>query len=151
MLWRADLTGAPKNDEAHRRAVTIEALHTYRDNLGGQDGISDLLAYAAEPVRDALGQVLRLINAQRQLHLLSLIQLAQIAPRRSTSRAITAVAVLALLLAVITASRILTLVLVALLILRLRGRLRRTSDRASNVRGQELRADQAREELAGPT
>ncbi len=76
--WRAQLTGARNTDEALRRAVTIRALHEFRAKLGDEDGIAEVLAYAAEPVRQAVETLLVEVNAQRQLHLLSLLQLQNI-------------------------------------------------------------------------
>jgi hypothetical protein len=51
--WQAQLTGARNTNEALRRAVTIRALHEFRAKLGDQDGLAELLAYAADPVRQA--------------------------------------------------------------------------------------------------
>jgi hypothetical protein len=76
--WQAQLTGAPNTDEAHRRAVTIRALHEFRTKFGGEDGIAELLAYAANPVRDAVEALLAEVNQQRRLHLLWLMQLQNI-------------------------------------------------------------------------
>jgi hypothetical protein len=79
--WRALLTGfteASNTNEAHRRAVTIRALHEFRAKLGDEDGIAELLAYAAGQAVDAL---LADVNEQRRLHLLWLMQLQGIEKR----------------------------------------------------------------------
>lgn len=77
--WRAQLTGAPKTDESHRRAVTIRALHEFRAKLGNEDGIAELLVYAADPVREAVDRLLTEVNEQRRRHLMSLMILQNIA------------------------------------------------------------------------
>lgn len=79
--WRAELTGARNTNEALRRAVTIRALHKFRAKLGDEDGIAELLAYAAEPVRQAAFELLAEVNEQRQSHLLWLMQLQNIEKR----------------------------------------------------------------------
>jgi hypothetical protein len=48
------VTGAANNGEAHRRAVTIRALHEFRAKLGDEEGIGEVLAYAADPVRQTV-------------------------------------------------------------------------------------------------
>jgi signal transduction histidine kinase len=82
--WRAQLTGAPNTDEAHRRAVTIRALHEFRTKLGVEDGIAELLAYAADPVRQAVEALLADVNQQRGQHQLLLMQLQNIERQLST-------------------------------------------------------------------
>jgi ParB-like chromosome segregation protein Spo0J len=42
----------------------IQALDEFEINIGGEGGISEIVAYAAEPVRDALDEMLRLIEEQ---------------------------------------------------------------------------------------
>jgi hypothetical protein len=79
--WQAQLTGAPNTDEAHRRAVTIRALHEFRAKLGGEDGIAELLVYAADPVHQAVDAPLAEVNEQRRSHLLWLMQLQSIEKR----------------------------------------------------------------------
>ncbi|CAM3378680.1 hypothetical protein MYCO108962_17695 [Mycobacterium colombiense] len=81
--WRAQLTGAPNTDESHRRAVTIRALHEFRAKLGNEDGIAELLAYAADPVREAVDRLLAEVNEQRRRHLMSLMILQNIAKQLS--------------------------------------------------------------------
>src|ERR1700682_6044980 len=63
--WRAQLTGAENTDENYRRAATIRALDQFRERIGDEDGISEITAYAAEPVRKALDEVLEEVNVQR--------------------------------------------------------------------------------------
>jgi hypothetical protein len=50
-------------DEKLSRATTIRALDLFRDKIG-EDGISEITAYAAEPVREAVDELLELINTQ---------------------------------------------------------------------------------------
>ena len=38
-------------DEAQQRAITVGALHGFRSRIGDEDGIGQLLAYTADPVR----------------------------------------------------------------------------------------------------
>jgi hypothetical protein len=73
--WQAQLTGAENTDENYRRAATIRALDLFREKIGGEDGISEITAYAAEPVREALDEMLEAINAQRRQHIGPLWQL----------------------------------------------------------------------------
>jgi hypothetical protein len=83
--WRAQLTGAANTNEAHRRGVTIRALHKFRAKLGDTDGIAELLAYAADPVRDAVELLLAEVNEQRRRYLVPwLMQLENIEQRRAT-------------------------------------------------------------------
>ena len=39
------------SDRQHQRGAAIRALDQFADKLGGDDGIGELLAYAAPPVR----------------------------------------------------------------------------------------------------
>jgi hypothetical protein len=75
---KAKLTGAENTDENHRRAVTIRALDLFMDRIGGEDGISEITAYAAEPVRKALDEVLEQVNVQRREHMDQLSRLRRI-------------------------------------------------------------------------
>jgi hypothetical protein len=50
------------------RAVTIRALDLFRERIGGEDGISEVTAYAAEPVRQALDEMLKEVDAQHRKH-----------------------------------------------------------------------------------
>jgi len=54
-------------DEKLSRATTIRALDLFRDTIG-EDGISEITAYAAEPVREAVEELLELINTQVRAH-----------------------------------------------------------------------------------
>ena len=54
-------------DEKLSRATTIRALDLFRDTIG-EDGISEITAYAAEPVREAVDELLELINTQVRAH-----------------------------------------------------------------------------------
>ncbi|OSC30691.1 hypothetical protein B8W69_06550 [Mycobacterium vulneris] len=76
--WQAQLTGAENTDEKRRRAMTIRALDLFRDKIGNEDGISEITAYASEPVRKALDEVLEEINEQRRKHLPALLKLRSI-------------------------------------------------------------------------
>jgi hypothetical protein len=59
----------PENpDGDYRRGATIRALDLFSERMGGEDGISEITAYAAEPVRKALDEVLELIDVQRRAH-----------------------------------------------------------------------------------
>ena len=62
--WRAQLTGAENKDEKYRRAATIRALSQFRERIGNEDGVSEITAYAAQPVRDALDEMLEEVNVQ---------------------------------------------------------------------------------------
>ena len=65
---QAQLAGADNTDENHRRAVTIRALDQFRERIGGEDGISEITAYAAEPVRKALDEMLEVVAVQQRQH-----------------------------------------------------------------------------------
>jgi hypothetical protein len=62
------LTSAENTAENYRRGVTIRALDLFRERIGGEDGISEIEAYAAEPVRTALDEILQEVNEQRRIH-----------------------------------------------------------------------------------
>jgi hypothetical protein len=64
--WQAQWT--EDVDEIIRRAGTMTALDEFRNRIGGEDGISEVMAYAAEPVWPALKEVLELINVLRRDH-----------------------------------------------------------------------------------
>ncbi|MGZ4585559.1 MAG: hypothetical protein ACXVYI_14660 [Mycobacterium sp.] len=66
--WRPDLWRPENPDENYRRGATIRALDLFRDKIGGEDGISEIEAYAAEPVRKGLDDLLKLIDLQRREH-----------------------------------------------------------------------------------
>jgi hypothetical protein len=55
-------------ENQHRRAATIRALDQFRDRVGDEDGISEITAYAAEPVRKGLDEVLEQVDVQRREH-----------------------------------------------------------------------------------
>jgi hypothetical protein len=76
--WQAQLTGAENTDEKLRRAATTRALDLFRDRIGGEDGISEITAYGAEPVRNALDEVLEQVNEQRRKHINELLKLRNI-------------------------------------------------------------------------
>jgi hypothetical protein len=72
------------DDELHhldQRALTVRAVHRFKARIGGEDGISEITALAAQPVRDALDEMLALSNAQLQKHLLHLSILDRLDPR----------------------------------------------------------------------
>jgi hypothetical protein len=54
--------------ENRRRAVSVQALHGFRDRIGGEDGITEIMAYAAEPVCEALDAMLDQVKTQSQRH-----------------------------------------------------------------------------------
>lgn len=66
--WRPDLWQPENPDENYRRGATIRALDLFKERIGGEDGISEITAYAAEPVRKELDKVLKLIDEQRREH-----------------------------------------------------------------------------------
>ena len=66
------------SDRQHQRATAIRALDQFADKLGGDDGIGELLAYAAPPVRQVVDAMLNEIDAQQQVHFLALMNLRQI-------------------------------------------------------------------------
>jgi hypothetical protein len=76
--WRPDQWRPENPDENYRRGATIRALDQFRDKIGGEDGISEITVYAAEPVRDALDEVLQLISVQRREHKDQLSELGRI-------------------------------------------------------------------------
>lgn len=72
------------DDELHQldqRALTVRAVHRFKARIGGEDGISEITALAAQPVRDALDEMLALSDAQRQRHSLHLSILDRLDPR----------------------------------------------------------------------
>jgi hypothetical protein len=75
---KAKLTGAENIDDNHRRAVTIRALDQFRYRVGDEDGISEITAYAAEPVCKGLDEVLEQVDVQRRKHIGPLFTLRQI-------------------------------------------------------------------------
>jgi hypothetical protein len=66
--WRPELWRPENPDENYRRGTTIRALDLFRDKIGGEDGISEITAYAAEPVRKGLEEVLEQVDVQRREH-----------------------------------------------------------------------------------
>jgi hypothetical protein len=79
--WRAQLTGARNTSEAQRRALAIGELHKFRTKLGDTDGIAELVAYAADPVRQAVDALLAEAYEQWRLHLLWGTQLQSVGKR----------------------------------------------------------------------
>jgi hypothetical protein len=67
------LRAAESTDEHFRRGATIRALDQFRQKVGGEDGISEVTAYAAKPVCAALDEMLNEVDAQegKHTHLLS--------------------------------------------------------------------------------
>lgn len=86
ITWQAKSPGAENTNEKFRRARTIRALDLFRDKIGGEDGISEVTAYAAEPVCKALGDVLDVVDVQRIRHLKRLKSLRDIGKRMDTLR-----------------------------------------------------------------
>jgi hypothetical protein len=64
--------GAANNGKAHRRAVTIRALHEFPRQARRREEHRGALTYAADPVRQAVGIMLDEIDAQRRPHTLPL-------------------------------------------------------------------------------
>ena len=65
--------------------MAIRALHESRATLGDEDSIAELVAYAADPVRQAVGALLAEVNEQwRWLHFVWLIQLKDIEEKLAT-------------------------------------------------------------------
>lgn len=62
------LSDAEDADENRRRAAMIRALDQFIERIGDDGGISEVTAYAAEPVRQALEEVLAEVSAQRREH-----------------------------------------------------------------------------------
>ena len=75
---KAKLTGAENTDENHRRAATIRALDQFRYSVGDEDGISEITAYAAEPVCKGLEEVLEEVDVQRRKHMDQLSRLRRV-------------------------------------------------------------------------
>jgi hypothetical protein len=80
------VTGGANNGEAHRRAVTIRALHEFRAKLGDEEGIGEVLAYAADPVRRTVDIMLDEIDPQRRPHTLPLARSMRPRGERRTCR-----------------------------------------------------------------
>lgn len=76
--WRPDRQLPENPDDNYIRGATIRALDQFRQRIGGEDGISEIEAYAAKPVREALEKVLELITAQRREHKDRLSELGRI-------------------------------------------------------------------------
>jgi hypothetical protein len=77
------------HDEVHRvdsLALTVRAVYRFKERLGGEDGISEITALAAQPVREALDEMLALSDAQPQKHALQLQILARIDPQVEASK-----------------------------------------------------------------
>lgn len=71
-----------------RRARVVRAMDSFRDRIGGEDGvIGQLLAYAADPVRQAVDDLLDKIEAERDQHLMELYILSRLEPGREEVRA----------------------------------------------------------------
>jgi hypothetical protein len=63
-------------------------MDSFRDRIGGEDGvIGQLLAYAADPVRQAVDDLLDKIEAERNRHLMELYILSRLEPGREEVRA----------------------------------------------------------------
>jgi hypothetical protein len=60
-------------DRVYWRARLIQGLSEFRNRVGDEEGISEITAYAAEPVRDALDEMLELINERLRPHRLHLL------------------------------------------------------------------------------
>jgi hypothetical protein len=64
-----------------RRARVVTAMERFRARVRGTDGvIGQLLAYAADPVRNAVDQLLDVIEAERNLHATDLVLLSRLEP-----------------------------------------------------------------------
>lgn len=68
------LAGANQTED-QRRAEAIEELYEFRARLGLDDGVSEVLIYAAEPVRQLTEQLLDEWDRQFREHGYSLVQL----------------------------------------------------------------------------
>jgi hypothetical protein len=80
-------------DQVYNRARLAQALSNFKNEIGGEEGVSEITAYAAERVRDVVDEMLNLIgerltphrvelfmlnNAETQLELLGLMQKDQV-------------------------------------------------------------------------
>ncbi|WP_141772778.1 hypothetical protein [Mycobacterium malmoense] len=72
------LSDAEDADENRRRAAMIRALDQFIERIGDDDGISEVTAYAAEPVRQALEEVLAEVAARRREHKDQLFRLQRV-------------------------------------------------------------------------
>ena len=72
--WRA----AESTDANFRRGATIRSLDMFREKIGGEDGVSEVIAYAAKPVCTALDEMLRQVDAQHEQHTDLLSELGRI-------------------------------------------------------------------------
>jgi hypothetical protein len=71
-----------------RRARVVRAMDGFRDRIGGERGIiGQLLAYAADPVRQAVDDLLDKIEAERNRHLMELYVLSRLEPDREEVQA----------------------------------------------------------------
>lgn len=62
-------------DVKYNRARLVQTLYNFKHEIGGEDGISEITAYAAEPVRDALDEFLELVEERTRRHWLPLFLL----------------------------------------------------------------------------
>jgi hypothetical protein len=75
-----------EQDQRDRRALTVRALYRFKDRLGGEDVISEITALAAQPVSDALDEMLALGDVQERKHAMPLWILNRIDPQVEASR-----------------------------------------------------------------
>lgn len=74
-------------DLSRRRARVVLAMDTFRNRVGGDDGIiGQLLAYAADPVRNSVDDFLNAIETERNRHLMALHVLSRLLPGREEVR-----------------------------------------------------------------
>jgi hypothetical protein len=78
--------GDAETDQLDSLALTVRAVYRFKARLGGEDGISEITALAAQPVREALDEMLALSDAQMQRHLLQLRILERIDPQVEASQ-----------------------------------------------------------------
>lgn len=73
--WQAQWN---EDDEIIRRAATMRALDQFRKRIGEEDGISEVWAFAAGPVCQALDEVLEQVNVLRRAHGDALVKLRRV-------------------------------------------------------------------------
>ncbi|WP_152531579.1 hypothetical protein [Mycobacterium sp. UM_CSW] len=64
-----------KEDEEYSRARLAQGLGEFPRDIGDEEGISEITAYAAEPVREALDEMLMMIEERLRSHQVSLFML----------------------------------------------------------------------------
>ncbi len=62
-------------DMVYNRARLAQQLGRFKNEIGGEDGVSEIVAYASEPVRDAVDEMFSLIEERLRSHRVALFTL----------------------------------------------------------------------------